>query len=118
MCRNNDIFFLALGALFVHFSRVRAPQKRKNDFTEIFLKFSLSEKSNDFLVYEICFMFCLFVLSKFDGAVSFRRVVSLDDMTSCCFLLPSCYGKVVLMLRAVGRLRRSSKIKNQASGVG
>ena len=67
----------------MHFSRVRAPQERKNYVTEIFLKFSLSEKSNDFLVYEICFMFCLFVLPKFDGAVSFRRVVSSEDMTSC-----------------------------------
>ena len=88
--------FFALGAPFVHFSRVWAPQERKNDVTEIFLKFSLSEKSNDFLVYEICFMFCLFVLPKFDGAVSFRRVVSLEDMTSCCFLLPSCYGSCSL----------------------
>ena len=79
----------------MHFSHVRAPQERKNDVTEVFLKFSLSEKSNDFLVYEICFMFCLFVLPKLDGAVSFHCVVSSEDMTSC-FLQHAHYGSCSL----------------------
>ena len=84
MCCNNDIFSL-LWVLRLCFFRVLELRKNEKMMSQkYFLSFPYQKKAMifSFMKYALCFV-CLFVLPKFDGAVSFRRVVSSEDMTWC-----------------------------------